>query len=523
MHQKYDGAGTDLWLASRNEASLMDFCRPNTLDSLVGNRRGWSMALSRVILLFLAVALLHSLGNWSLPLIDRDEPRFAEASREMLERGDYVVPYANGKERFDKPPLIYWMQTSAYRVLGINEFAARLPSVLCTALAAVFLALWGARLHPGTSVGLHAACIFALCLQTAAHARAAVADMAMIVCVLGSAWAGWEWLQSQKVSRIWTWSAFWFWTLLGLGFLAKGPIALIPIGMVAWASRPAFRAPRTWGVWLAGCLWMLAIVAAWGIPALIATNGEFASVGLGKHVVARTAIALEGHGSKNLGGYLASLPFYFLTVFASFFPWSLWLPTAVKRYWPARSRGEIERYLVSGVVLTFGIFTLSRTKLPHYTLPAFPFMALLLAMLWHWTLPDRGVRRVHRVAVWAAGMLVALALIGFPLIRPLFPTPALHAKIRPMLTPETALGAIDYNEPSIVWSFRADIRPFMESVKERKAVEWITSPGPRVLILSGEMKTRLFPTLPEGCEEVSVDGINFVKFKPLKVIAIIKR
>ena len=62
-----------------------------------------------------------------LPLVDRDEPRFAEASREMIERGDYVVPYFNDRYRFDKPPLTYWAQVASYRVFGQNPFAARLP------------------------------------------------------------------------------------------------------------------------------------------------------------------------------------------------------------------------------------------------------------------------------------------------------------------------------------------------------------------------------------------------------------
>ena len=139
-----------------------------------------------------ALAAFHCLGNWTLPLIDRDEPRFAEASREMRERGDYLIPRFNGEHRFDKPPLIYWLQAGAYTVLGENEFAARLPSALCAAAIGVVLALWGARLWDAAT-GSRAALIFSLCLQTLIHARAAVADMPMILGVTLAAWAGWEW------------------------------------------------------------------------------------------------------------------------------------------------------------------------------------------------------------------------------------------------------------------------------------------------------------------------------------------
>ena len=77
------------------------------------------------ILLFVGCLLFHLAGTWSLPLIDRDEPRFAEASREMRERGDYIVPYFNNQFRFDKPPLTYWFQVASYRLFGENDFAAR--------------------------------------------------------------------------------------------------------------------------------------------------------------------------------------------------------------------------------------------------------------------------------------------------------------------------------------------------------------------------------------------------------------
>src|SRR5580700_7451221 len=98
----------------------------------------------RSILLLSLVLLLA--GNWILPLTDRDETRFAEASREMIQRGDYVVPWFNGHWRFDKPILIYWCQSASYRLLGANDFAARLPSALFTTGAALLLVRWGRKI-----------------------------------------------------------------------------------------------------------------------------------------------------------------------------------------------------------------------------------------------------------------------------------------------------------------------------------------------------------------------------------------
>ena len=64
--------------------------------------------------LFFGCVIFHMVGTWSLPLIDRDDPRFAEASREMIERGDYIVPHFNNQLRLDKPPLAYWAQVASY-------------------------------------------------------------------------------------------------------------------------------------------------------------------------------------------------------------------------------------------------------------------------------------------------------------------------------------------------------------------------------------------------------------------------
>src|SRR5215467_15630031 len=101
---------------------------------------------ARYALLFTACVLFHIAGTWSLPLIDRDEPRFAEASREMIQRSDYVVPYFNNQLRLDKPPLTYWAQVVGYRLFGESDFSARFPSAVAAALTAVIILVWGRRM-----------------------------------------------------------------------------------------------------------------------------------------------------------------------------------------------------------------------------------------------------------------------------------------------------------------------------------------------------------------------------------------
>src|SRR6516165_3382739 len=145
-------------------------------------------------LLFIGCVIFHIAGTWSLPLIDRDEPRFAEASREMIQRSDYVVPYFNNQLRLDKPPLTYWAQVASYRIFGENDFAARFPSAIAAALLAVTIPFRGLRIG-GQRVGWRAAIIFTLCLQTFIHAKAAVADMWLALFVSTAHWSGLELLR----------------------------------------------------------------------------------------------------------------------------------------------------------------------------------------------------------------------------------------------------------------------------------------------------------------------------------------
>src|SRR5215831_18971801 len=297
-------------------------------------------------LLFFGSVVFHILGTWSLPLIDRDEPRFAEASREMIERGDYIVPYFNNQLRLDKPPLTYWAQVASYHIFGENDFAARFPSAIAAALTALSIFLWGRRMG-GEKLGWWAAIIFTLSLQTFVHAKAAVADMWLVLFVTIAHWAGYELFQRQMPNQgmaasrppwaIWKSPFLVFYLSLALGFLAKGPIAgtpLLTVGVVIMYTRN-WQAARRFK-FVGGILLMLVVVALWGIPALIQTHGKFFSIGIGRHVIGRSLTTMEGHGASSFGMYLLLLPFYLVTIFVSFFPWSIKLPWLIHKLWGQR-------------------------------------------------------------------------------------------------------------------------------------------------------------------------------------------
>ncbi|MES1180858.1 MAG: glycosyltransferase family 39 protein, partial [Verrucomicrobiota bacterium] len=326
-------------------------------------------ARPRRSILLLSLLLLLA-GNWILPLTDRDEARFGEASREMMQRGDYVVPWFNGAWRFDKPVFIYWCQIASYRVLGANDFVARLPSALFTAATALLLVCWGRKLADNKTAFL-AGVLYVTGLHVAVIGRIATADMAMIFFSTLAVWSGWELTRPESPQRKkWWWI---FYVALALGFLAKGPVAWLPLGgMILGRAlhKNTYRLPLM--ETLAGLCVTVALVALWGVPALLQTGGQFWKVGMGEHVFNRSIGVIDSHGIAGAAGFLALLPLYFLTFFVSFFPWSLRVPKTAWRWWPERRLDETGWYLFTQAAVVFVVFSLVKTKLPHYTLPAFP-------------------------------------------------------------------------------------------------------------------------------------------------------
>ena len=150
---------------------------------------------------------------------------------------------------------------------------------------------------------------------------------------------------------------------------------------------------------------MLGLVALWGVPALIRTHGEFFAVGLGRHVVGRSFGTMQGHGGKSIAAALLSLPFYFVSIFLSFAPWSWKLPWLARRLW--KGRDAFDLYLIAGGAVIVVIFTIVKTKLPHYILPAFPLLSILLAR--HWLASGATERTLRRWSLLTAAVMVCVA------------------------------------------------------------------------------------------------------------------
>ena len=530
----------------------------------INREHATNVGVRNYALLFFGCVLFHLAGTWSLPLIDRDEPRFAEASREMIERGDYIVPYFNNHVRFDKPPLAYWTQVTSYKVFGENDFAARFPSAIAAALTALSIFAWGSRLRSprrpsasearidGARIGWWAAIIFTLSLQTFLHAKAAVADMWLVLFVTLAHWSGYELVQRRTlnaqrstlnqgaaISRppwaIWKSPFLVFYLSLALGFLAKGPIAWTPMATVAvviiytrdWELLGRFRFVR-------GILLTLIVVALWGVPALIQTHGEFLTIGIGRHVIGRSFGAMEGHGANSLGAYLLLLPFYFVTVFASFFPWSIKLPWLMRKLWRKQEAGvtdprysgrdKIDNYLLAGAGIIFIIFSLIKTKLPHYTLPALPLLSLLLAR--RWIDNEMPIAFFKRSGVTFAIVWLAIALCIAPFAARFFPAWQLYRESREYLRPEMHFGAVDYNEPSLVWYFRSpeSVRGWLATpaLRPTNVQRFMEQTGPRFVILPTDLANKIYPALPNDWKNFRARGFNIAKGKRVDLTLVLK-
>lgn len=316
-------------------------------------------------LLLPLLMLLSGLGM--APLFDVDEGAFSEATREMLDKGDYWSTWLNGNPRFDKPILIYWLQALSVSLFGAVEWAFRLPSALAAALWCTVISRF-AREFIDEEAGWMAGLVALSCLGVQLIGRAATADallnlfLALILTDL------WRYLASGRMiaaRRVFLW--------IGLGFLTKGPVAvLIPAATVfLWclSSRqwaPLGRALRD----LPGWALLLGVSLPWYGIAYAIHGDAFIQGFFIKHNVQRFSSTLEGHGGSLLY-YLILLPLFL-------WPWLFWLGAALRSA-SGQWKQPLPRFLWLWCAFVVIFFSLSGTKLPHYVLYGCTPLFILLA------------------------------------------------------------------------------------------------------------------------------------------------
>lgn len=342
--------------------------RPD-LDRYIAGWRGPLLAALVALLAGLPALLL-------LPPLDRDESRYAQATSQMLETGDYVDIRFQDDPRWKKPVGIYWMQAAAVAVTSSVEnrdiAPYRIPSILGAMLAAAACAWAGAAMF-GQRAGFLAGAMLGASFLLSTEAGIAKTD-AMLCGAVTLAMAGLAriYLASRAGEVPIRPHKLMFWLGLGLSILIKGPIGLIVVvpAMIAlsvWDRDAGWLKQLGWG-W--GLPLVALIVGPWAIAITIATDGGFWTEAIGGDLAPKIAGGDEGHG--------VFPGFYLLIAPLLFFPATLLLPAALSAGWSRRAEPAI-RFLVCWLVPAWLIFELTPTKLPHYNLPTFGALALLAA------------------------------------------------------------------------------------------------------------------------------------------------
>ncbi len=320
-----------------------------------------------LVLLFALV--LFAWNAWGYDLWAPDEPYFGEGAREMAADGQWLIPHVNGVITTDKPPLFFWSIALLSLPFGhVYPLLARLPSILA-ALGSVWLVMRLARRFAGERAGLLAGVVFTTAYLPWDKARSAQIESLLCFLVLAAVSAFEAYRAGELEGRR---AGVLFWVAGGLATLAKGPVGiLLPLG-IALTTLAVDRRLALWRRFapLAGPVAFLLVLAAWGVPATL-YGGEYSLVGaLRTHFVDR---ALHGMHHQNP-------PWYYLgTIPVQFLPWSTLLPLALLSAWRHRREATMHLLLAwPAFVVLF--FTLSGERRDLYVLPAFPALAILVAL-----------------------------------------------------------------------------------------------------------------------------------------------
>ncbi|HEY6255889.1 MAG TPA: phospholipid carrier-dependent glycosyltransferase [Xanthobacteraceae bacterium] len=472
---------------------------------------------ARAVAVLVLVALINFLpGFFDIPPIDRDEARFAQATKQMIESADYVDIRFQNEVRYKKPVGIYWLQAGAVqsaRALGLTQalttiWLYRIPS-LAGALAAVLLTYWTALAFISRRAALTAALMMAASILLAIEARLATTDAVLLAAVVAAMGVLARLYLPEQRGRLgaasaWTLPAI-FWTALAIGILVKGPLVVMVVGLAALTLVVVDRR-ADWLLALKpliGVLWLAALVLPWFVAIMGRTEDAFFAESVGHDLIPKLYSNQEGHG--------APPGTYFLLFWLMFFPGSMLAVLATPAVWAAR-REPGAKFLLAWLVPSWIILELVVTKLPHYVLPLFPAIAILIAgiiearmlsrsrwltpgIAWWFIFPvllglagvicliaiahqlgllawlfAGGAATVGLVA-WrlyqvdgaeqsllrgmAASILMGFALFGMviPSLEAVFPSPVLARVLRASGCPQpVAAVAVGYHEPSLVFA-----------------------------------------------------------------------
>jgi 4-amino-4-deoxy-L-arabinose transferase-like glycosyltransferase len=339
---------------------------------------------ARAVAVLVLVALLNFLpGFFDIPPIDRDEARFAQATKQMIEKADYVDIRFQDEVRYKKPVGIYWLQAgvvTAARALGMAQalttiWLYRIPS-LAGAIGGVLLTYWTALAFVSRRAALLAGLMMASSILLAVEARFATTDAMLLTAVVAAMGVlARVYLPEQRAQldarSAWTLPAI-FWTAVAVGILLKGPLILMVVGL-AVLTLVVIDRRADWLMALkplVGVPWVAVLVLPWFIAIIGRADDAFIADSVGHDLLPKLYSSQEGHGA---------LPgFYLLLFWLTFFPGSMLAGIVTPAVWAGR-REPGAKFLLAWLVPSWLILELVVTKLPHYVLPLYPAIAILIA------------------------------------------------------------------------------------------------------------------------------------------------
>ena len=361
--------------------------------------------ISHRSILYLLLGLLTIfvlVGHQLVPPMDRDEARFAQASKQMVESGDFVTVRFQEDLRAKKPVGIYWLQSVSAQLFGDDDIAVyRVPSLLGLLLALVGTYRAGLLLYQ-PRLALIGTAFLGTSLVVFAEAHLAKTDaLLMGLCV-------WQQLSLLMIYRAYLdgttppRSAFLaFWVIMGLAVLVKGPIApllalLTALSLMIWhRDLGLLRRMRV----LSGLAIVAALVLPWATLVSLATDGAFLDIAIKGDFLAKVQSGQESHGAPP-GTYLVLLAILI-------WPACLLLPRALLSLRQILANRDA-RFLVAWLVPFWFVIELTPTKLPHYPLPVLPALALLCVVGIRTALPQTKLARYTITAFEFLCLLVAV-------------------------------------------------------------------------------------------------------------------
>ncbi|MCB0329521.1 MAG: glycosyltransferase family 39 protein [Bdellovibrionales bacterium] len=331
---------------------------------------GWKAYL---LLLLLALSFFAP-GTASLPPTDRDEARYIQASRQMMETGDYTRIFFQDAPRHKKPIGVYWLQVASVKVFGDGDlqslFAYRIPSIFAAVLSVLAVFFFG-QFFSNSRVAFLGAGILSTVTMLVVEARLAKADAVLLASIVITQFLlGLLYIRKfDPTSVVFKVVPYLFWFSLAVGTLIKGPVAPA-VFVLTLGALLVFDRDRRWIADLrpvSGVLLACAVIAPWLIAIESTTEQSFIVQSWTEDILPKLISGHESHWGPP--GY------YLLSSLLTFWPWSLLLVPAVVWLWRGRKTRE-GFFLLCWLMPAWLALEVMPTKLPHYTLPLFPVLAL---------------------------------------------------------------------------------------------------------------------------------------------------